>query len=56
MDISSVEQFCIGIIYVYKRKIKEDFLQFEPLMNVMSWKYCYSGNCIRMSLEIWYTN
>jgi hypothetical protein len=34
LDISSVEEFNIGVRYGYRDKIRKDFLQFEPLRNV----------------------
>jgi hypothetical protein len=34
MDIFSVEQFSIDVTYIYKDKIRDDFLQLDPLTNV----------------------
>jgi hypothetical protein len=31
----SVENFSIGINYVYEDQIREDYIEFEPLMNVV---------------------
>jgi hypothetical protein len=52
VDMSSAEQFCVGIRYVYKDEIKEDFPQFDQEMNVTSWGH--SRNFIRMPLETWH--
>jgi hypothetical protein len=32
-----VVQFNIGIRYIYKNKITEDFIQFEPVINITEW-------------------